>query len=409
MPIISFDPPDESGMTGGALEGEIKSRYTYLCNLMTSKDPRLTIENYNAIYQEIMAIFKNDVIAHISAHRENYSDAYSDAYIKKVDEIFANASEKVINYQINTDLDPMFSNKIIKVTPSNHAINLINIINLISLDIQFILLSKPADLHEEYKKIKYPHFETLKERVINEHNTPYIKMIYINNLTLKELLDSYLNNVFYIGFSYKTEWVDCLEMTPSEFTSHDISHMGSYVYGCIPKSESINILKEFRNFVSTKDRPVKYSIDFVLFFEVHEDSCRHIESILNIHNMEKDNAITTVKSYLERNMYGLCDLQCNGMAIPAKYREKKDVIEPEDENKIKEEKVIEYLNLAAQRYVDCWFEFRRAPNDAVMAGAAGAANGSRGGARGVQKRRKTRQRKTRRKYHKSRRLNRLRR
>lgn len=368
---ILFDPPSENGeMSGGALFGGIRKAYVNLCNQMTSRKERV---DYISIRDRILDIIYNDVRGHI----ECLPDQDRASLIKSVDIIFSNFDKSD---------DPLI------------------VINIVSLQVALLFTQyeyeknggdeEPfIDNKERYpyimEKGDYRDYSYIKEiiptlgnleQLLNPEAPGTIFMVFTGFLRLSELLDSYFNNVFYLGLSYKTQYVDGSLYYPIAYLSHDIFHYEMYTEDCSKFPTIINSFKDFRNYMMNKDAQLRYSIDFALFLFLHEEPYCYIFRADNLNNKYQEKAtVETILDSLQNNMDALTNLNDFGRALPEKYR----VLEEGSETKLNENKVNEYLQLVAERYVTSWREFRA------------ATTGASGGRRRSTKRNRRKMRKTR--------------
>jgi hypothetical protein len=353
---ILFDPPSENGeMSGGALFGGIRRAYVKLCNQMTSRKERL---DYISIRDRILDIIYNDVRGHI----ECLPDKDRTGLIKSVNIIFSNFDK---------------------------SDNPLIVINIVSLQVALLFTQyeyeknggdeEPfIDNKERYHYIMedgdYKNYSYIKEiiptlgnleQLLNPEAPGTIFMVFTGFLRLSELLDSYFNNVFYLGLSYKTQYVDGDLFYPIAYLTHDIFHYEMYTEHCPKFPTIIKGFKDFRNYMSNKDESWRYSIDFALFLFLHEEPyCYTFKNGAdNLNNKYQDKAtVEWILDSLEENMDALTDINNFGKAIPKEYR----VLEEGSDLLLTEESVNEYLQLVAERYVTSWREFR-----AATAGASG--------------------------------------
>jgi hypothetical protein len=353
MPDIVFDPPDETPvMQGGALEGAKRAEYMELCKQMTSRNPSL---NYPQIRDAILTIIEEDVRGYI----QSLPEPDRDSLIRDVDTIFSSIDSTDPNYIVTINI-VSFQICILftKYTDKIDSIEYSEIYTaVVSNDEWKLYTNMKHFLHQDFvlndpSYVKY---------LLNLESPKYIYMTFIGFLRLGEIVESYLNNIFYIGLSYALKWVDGVIVSPSVYLEHDIDHAASYIRECTSKFPKIlNSFKQFRKYVvSTKDAVVRYSIDFALFFFLHEAPwCSIFEKSGDTleNNLQNNSTVETVYARLSiRNIvHGYYDLRIGGRAIPVAYREMIN------ENELNKEKVHEYIRLVADRYVACWNEFREA-------------------------------------------------
>jgi hypothetical protein len=369
---ILFDPPSENGeMSGGALFGGIRRAYVNLCNQMTSRKERV---DYISIRDRILDIIYNDIRGHI----ECLPDEDRAGLIKSVNIIFSNF--------VKSD-DPLIVINIVSLqvallfTQYEYEKNGGNKEPFIDNEERYHYIMEDGD-YKNYSYIKeiIPTLGNL-EQLLNPEAPGTIFMVFTGFLRLSELLDSYFNNVFYLGLSYKTQYVDGSLFYPIAYLTHDIFHYEMYMEDCPKFPTIIKGFKDFRNYMSNKDESWRYSIDFALFLFLHEEPyCYTFKNGAdNLNNKYQDKAtVEWILDSLQNNMDGLTDINNFGRAIPEKYR----VLEEGSEIKLNENKVNEYLQLVAERYVTSWRKFRAA--------TAGASGGRRRTKRNRRKMKKTR-------------------
>ena len=367
---ILFDPPSEHGkMSGGALVGSIRQEYMELCNQMTSRKEGL---DYISIRDRILDIIDNDVRGHI----ECLPDEDRAGLIKSVNIIFSNFTKEddpfiVINI-VSLQVALLFTKYEYEKNGGDEE-------PFIDNKERYHYIMKNGD-YRDYSYIKeiIPTLGNL-EQLLNPEAPGTIFMVFTGFLRLSELLDSYFKNVFYLGLSYKTQYVDGDLYYPIAYLTHDIFHYEMYTDDCPKFPTIIKGFKDFRNYMLNKDASFRYSIDFSLFLFLHEEPYCYIFRADNLKNKYQDKAtVETILDSLQNNMDDLTNLNDFGKAIPEKYR----VLEEGSDSLLNEEKVNEYLQLVAERYVTSWREFRAA--------TAGASGGRRRTKRNRRKVRKTR-------------------
>lgn len=85
-------------------------------------------------------------------------------------------------------------------------------------------------------------------------------------MTLEEIIESELNNIHYIGFSYKEEWADGIYSTPFEFCDHDLVHSINSINFDIEEKEFCNYVKN-----NIQDKKIKDFIYLIIFVIIHEN------------------------------------------------------------------------------------------------------------------------------------------
>lgn len=361
MPKILFDPDNEfelckvgKPIRGGALTGANRCEYVELCKQITSRDHTL---DYKSIGNRILEIMRNDVIEYINTLPEE--------------------DRPYLLEDINT-----FYSTIDKSDKS-----IISTINTIGLQIAILFttyLEDPDDqekyhffsydfytqimVNEEWKNntklkkmlMKKSEFSFLlnRDRYSNTGVKPPIFLAFIGFLSLRELMESYFNNVFYCGLSYTIEYVDGSFANPMTILWHDKFHFDEYssIYNCAIYPTYINYLQKFYTYaMNNLSKPEQYAINFELFLDMHETQ-------QTIHNLCKK-GINNLKEYLSdksniynsliNNMDDLANLQNIGKAIPKEYR----VLLKNSNNELDKSKIQEYLNYVAETIEKCFKAF----------------------------------------------------
>ncbi len=370
MPKIVFNPD----FSGGALKGDERARYMELCKQMTSRDPRL---DYTMIRDEILKIIHKDVLEHI----ETLPKEHRPELLKDINTIMNNfdktdmnqiATINIICAQLST-LFTLYTRDKTGLTPEEKA----DIFNTLDFD---MLIKGNWKNYTDMKKLlaESKIFAKLVTHYNPSKGIPFetdIFLGFISIITISELIESYLNNIYYCGTSYTIDWIDGGRFYPLGFYDHDIFHY-EMSESCRETPGLYPKLKEFRDFVySNKDRPIQYSIDFVLFLFIHEESYCRNDDMIYINTPTEEN----VYDRLTDDIHSLVDLHSHGLGIPKKYR----VLEEGDEYMLTQESVEVYLHLIAKRYVECWNEY-----SATLGAAAREGGGRRKRTRRVKKSRK---------------------
>jgi hypothetical protein len=175
----------------------------------------------------------------------------------------------------------------------------------------------------------------------NENTNIYLITI-MKYFTIDEILNSYLNNVFYCGITYNFTYADGRELTPFEFLEHDIVHAENYNYACFGgMGLSRKHIKSFYEYcvTTTLKKSEKYAIKFMLFLLIHESMCDYFPiKKYDIERINKDlieySLFNDRLSRIER-FINLNDL---GKSIPIEYRENMSTI-------------LKYINYASGIYI----------------------------------------------------------
>ena len=346
MPPILFDPSIKKVQYGGKLDKTTRATYLELCKQMTSREPNL---NYKTIRDAILDILKDDVLSHIQTLPEtDRKQLKTDTNIifSHIDASDTNylASLNIISFQISM----MFTQYIFNITQQFEP--------FIDTDDTYITLTETNEWMN-YSAMKAFLLKHESYHVLLAENTAdIIYMAFIGFLKLDEILESYFNNVFYVGLSYTAEWVDGDYYYPLAYLSHDVFHSEMYSNECPSFPTIINGFKDFRKYVKAhKDTSTRYSIDFAIFFFIHEDPyCSNFVEDTLENKLQNKATLQTITNRLTMQYEELTDLHNLGMAIPVAYR----TLENGSETKLDEKKVMEYINLVAKRYIECWKEYR---------------------------------------------------
>jgi hypothetical protein len=181
-------------------------------------------------------------------------------------------------------------------------------------------------------------------------------MAYVGFLTIADLIESILNNVFFLGLSYDLHYVDGNINSPISILWHDQFHYDEFIE-CYKYPVILKELKEFTKYVSaTQDKATQYAINLTLFTLLHEiPYCNRFDGKNSLDttffkNMTKE----VIYENLEGNLDEFKTLKSQGLAIPAAYRELRGTSKTElNTNKIKE-----YLQKVSEIYVNCYTEYQ---------------------------------------------------
>jgi hypothetical protein len=147
---------------------------------------------------------------------------------------------------------------------------------------KFLTLLGYYDKYSRNPDIKYHTLENINERVQI--------IVYLDYLSLQDIIISYANNVYLIGITESMTWADGRYLTPFEFLHHDITHSLNREMGYNTGKNTLEFMTYINNLKNTGDIGEKeiYELKVILFILVHES---RFESIL-------DNTIeSTFKSY----------------------------------------------------------------------------------------------------------------
>jgi hypothetical protein len=195
----------------------------------------------------------------------------------------------------------------------------------------------------------------LKE-MLYPQTAPKRLVAFLGFLTLREMVDGMLRNVYYLGLSFAPQYVDGGVLAPTAYFLHDIEH--AITEPLSPKFQ--NDLIEFLRYVNTLPASTQYSIYFILFYLLHEGgkgssfSSKNKRSItITSHYTSIDDLWVFIYQATIYFMDGFVKMTKFGPAIPAAYRI------PAKKGYLQQDKVREYVELAATRYVDAWEDFRK--------------------------------------------------
>jgi hypothetical protein len=349
MPKIVFDPDGESEGTynfGSKVKGGGIDRYRYveLCKQMARRDSSI---DYPEIKDEILDYMYKDVTSYIDTLPEKDKNSILD------------------------DIDAFFNNA---DSNSPNQIDNITIINIIGIQISllFTLYYDPNLKYVysssyiiddfELKTNEWKDSNTLKNMLESNDEFNYllnekggkIFMVFIGFLSLGELIESYLNNIFYVGLSYKIDYIDGALNSPISFLGHDIFHYQMFE-DCYNYPIILQTFKEFHKYImnsaiSNSKINVRYAINFVLFFIFHEEPYCVEDTIKFI-----DNNVSTqlIYDHLITNIENLISVNNQGLAIPKAYRK----FVKNSKTELEEEPIQEYLQLVSEVYVQYYKQF----------------------------------------------------
>jgi hypothetical protein len=347
-----------------------RAEYVELCKQMTSRNPDL---DYRAISDRILEILEEDVCRYI----DTLPSEDKGILLKDFDVIISTIPKggddtnplSIIN-MVSIQISILFTRYEITYK-AKKRFNRFGLFSQGDSDLyNYIIQNDDWKYHSHFKKIlrnyRYGFRFRLYDLVEETDRYPTFQgknpifMVFLGFLKLDEIVESYLNNVYFLGLSYKIEIVDGRLMYPIEYLLHDGDHYISYLEGCITKYEDTMIikLKEYYEYVkgnSDYDKKVQYSIDFALFMLLHEDVCgsdkKTDKNLFRSHNIYH-----LILEAFERRFPELCKLHNLGKAIPVAYRE---VVEYNN-TQLNEEKVMEYLDLVMESFLITWNNFNDA-------------------------------------------------
>ena len=279
-------------MIGGKITRVNKQRYISLYKLFTSRDAAITNEEYIEMAYDILNVVKDESIAYIADLE--YDEPTLISMREQIEEMYASVDR--------SDL------------------NLIAMINIFSLQCIIVFneatIRKPQYTHPDHSKIfdeiiktcEWQNYANLKHcldqsgeiisRLIPLIETTYKDYIMSNNATgrknyitlitiidffpIEYLLNTFLNNVFYLGFVNKYTVVDGKLGLPMDFLNHDLSHADDYINRCnklspLKMKELTDFCSYYQNYnhyeMNIADiKQQKYCISLIIFLLIHESA-----------------------------------------------------------------------------------------------------------------------------------------
>ena len=203
--------------------------------------------------------------------------------------------------------------------------------------------------------------EGLKD-ILFPQTAPKRYVAFLGFLTLREIVDAMLHEVYYVGLSFAPQYVDASMMSPTAYLLHDIEHAFD---GLEMDPKIQNDMIEFLTYVNTLPAPRQYSVYFILFYMLHEggkksvfypNNNRYHPNPISItsHYTSTDDLHTFIYNSTTKFMDGFVRTIKFGSAIPAAYR-----IPAQKRYHLQRDKVLEYVTLAVDRYVEAWAEFMK--------------------------------------------------
>ncbi len=339
-----------------------RAEYVELCKQMTSRNHPL--DYYRGIRDRILEILEEDVRGYL----ESLSSRDWAVLVKDFNKILLTVPKaesdpdplstiNVLSFQISI----LFTQYEIKNSDINDPINTNYPTTMVIY--HFIIRNYDWKDHATFKKKLRTFGESrlnfrylLNPPLQSPYSTepPPIFMVFLGFLKIDEIVESYLNNVFFLGLSYKSDYVDGGLMTPFVYLHHDIFHYEVYRDNCID-TIFMQKLREFYEYVKGyDDKSIRYSINLALFSYLHESG----DCIQNKELFKSQDLFDSIMHSLEQDIPRFCDLEMLGKAIPGAYRE---LVEGST-IMLKEGKVIKYLELVAERFVTSWDKFMESAN-----------------------------------------------
>lgn len=373
MPHIVFDPDGEldiictiskrKSLKGGGLSHEKRCEYMRLIKLITSRDTSL---NYTELRDSILAIMREDVMSHI----RTLSEAEQPALLANIDHFYSTMDTldnpftciNIIALQTTILFTKYLENS---ENPEDYHFSSYNDYVYFTRDESWNTYSKMKELIKETDSKEYEFLVSDLNPVNGIPESTPLFLAFIGFLTLGELIESILKNVFFCGLSYELHYTDGPLANPMTILWHDKFHYDQYEE-CYNFPTILNEFKKFQSFiVTTQDKPTQYAIHLALFCILHEEPyCFRFS--------KKGNSLDTkffrysnspfLYKQLETNLENLCSLENQGLAIPKAYR----IVEEGSTTQLNEDKIKEYLHIVSELYVKCYKEY-----EATKAAATG--------------------------------------
>jgi hypothetical protein len=372
MPKLVFDPEGEFDTCslqkrntlyggGGGLTGAKRCEYVVLCKQMTSRDPAL---DYSAIRDRILAMMKENVLEHI----QTLPEADRASLVADIESFFSTIDKEdnpltainVVGFQISI----LFTNYIQSHTPNSNKIyggDAEQIYTNIIQTEDWKQYSNAKEGIERYTEGGYCELTTNENPNVGIAQSTAIRMVFLGFLTLGELMESYINNVFYFGIVYTREVVDSLLYNPLGVLEHDYGHYLVLIVDCREHTLSFSKMKELYTYsMTTKEKTVHYPINFIYFLLLHENPCAIFTKLsFNLKNKPNNKVLMainkdSISKYIKQKFIKeLSDIQTFGLAIPKAYRIPKE----NNPKKLEQQKILEYIDLASTIFVECYKEF----------------------------------------------------
>jgi hypothetical protein len=326
-------------MKGGRLQGDKRKEYMKLCNQMTSRDVSL---DYVSIRDSILKIIHNDVIDYI----HTLPDSDQNDLLDDINGFFENADTTDMNYIATINI---ISFQIAVLLTKYHMTRSFNGDNSI-IGIDDFIVDNSWKKYDKMKKliedVNDGEYASLLTPFEPKKNKPIYLACY-TFLTAQEMVETYLDGIFYCVLPYEASYIDGEYLLPTSALSHDIIHSENY-FNCIEYPEILSNLKKFIDFTKNKEKPIQYSIFVVLFFFIHEKACMtHIDTT----NFKSKTAIKNIIDLDDE----LQSLQHFGLIIPKKYR----VLEKNSKTQLTIESVHKYMDIVISDWISTYKEFTK--------------------------------------------------
>ena len=319
---IQFDP-DNSQIGGGDIPFD-KNTYMTLINALTSRLPADKID-YPRLSNDILNISKIEVLKKIPPE---YDDAIKTDIEHRINKYFSDANMIADNNyigKINIVLLQcliLFTDYAMKLTHSK-------------------LRGLPPGIEVVYSTLiedKWENYNTIIKILKYIRVKGYVGMLYpititdkklfiitvVDYLSITDIVESFLNNVFYCGFSSTFTKADGYDYSPFEFTVHDIIHADNLNYFIMMGSVNLEDLKNYyyycKNTIDNKKE--LYKIKLFIFLQIHEGP----RTVGPSYAGNKYNNNLTIFLDEEQKMTRYIKQDDLGLAFPKEIRDNKDKI-----------------------------------------------------------------------------------
>jgi hypothetical protein len=312
---------------GGSLKGEEKKQYIQLLHQL-----------YLNPYDEAKDNCYNILLKHLLLIAYEQSQHIFNEYIEKI--IEPKKSE------IKTQYNKIYSDTIRIIKDDSHKIDIpefnvrsLQIVILYTELIRLTELSEKTNMKNYFQQpnykidVEYDNFikvwftydilyeyslksQGFKDIIYKKNTTELLTYKDINNsriicyldyITEKEIILSYVYNIYYLGINEKLDYADGRELTPFEFLHHDITHANNrgYTGGNVELEREFYYYLEGETNILTKEQ---YKQIYIIFFVIiHESMSEYfLESKINVNNQFDDispSFIKDMKHWLNSNFY----------------------------------------------------------------------------------------------------------
>jgi len=321
---------DLKNILGGSLKGEEKKLYIRLLNQLFIKPYDENKDKcYSSIlkyllliaYKESLKIF-NEYIKLITEDNkklkisEDYNIIYNDA-IKNIEdsknldipEFNIRSLQIVILYtelikyietdETKTNMQNYFQQPQYKINEEYY--------NFIKVWTDYEKLFEAVSISEGFQSIIYKRIE---KKLLSYKDIKRSRIIcYLDYLTEKEIILSYVYEIYYLGINEKLDYADGRELTPFEFLHHDITHSnnrGIYGFNSELEKQFYYYLEEQKEKLLSTEKKQIYIIFFILVHESFSEYLIETKSILdeNINfNSLLPNFVINIDNWFNSNFY----------------------------------------------------------------------------------------------------------